>query len=384
MSYYILPKINTKFKINMRFDDKEYVTYTSHSLFIYYKNIYAQLEKMCLTNLELHSVEEVTKIINPYEFIFSKVPGSKFSVSKLKPKTNFFYDFLEISNSSNIFENIESSSINSLHITPHFLDILYCTELLRENNSDATIAFETINKELYKTISGNKYEFIFYEMENEKMDNGKIDNEKMENVNNYVLGLLNILKIILKCQSEKGTCVIKINTLFHKPVIDILYILNSLYEKVSIIKPSTSNIISFDKYIVCKNFIRDEKKSDLYKNYYCSLKEQCAYYYLTNATANIQSIIDEELPCFFINKIDDINNIIGQQQLESMLQVINIMKNKNKDDKIECVKKGNIQKSVNWCEKFKIPCNKFSEKFNIFLPAVKEDDKISDENGISI
>jgi hypothetical protein len=377
MSYYILPKINSKCKINIRVDNNECVPYTSHSLYVYYKNIYTQLETMCLTNLELHSVEEITKIINPYEFIFSKVPGSKFSVSKLKPNTNFFYDFLEISNNSNIFENINSTAIHSLHITPHFLDILYCTELLRENTNDTNIHFETINKEMYKTISGNKYDFIFYEMENLKMENVTI-----ENMNDYVLSLLNILKIILKCQSEKGICVIKINTLFHKPVIDILYILSSLYEKTSIIKPSTSNIISFDKYIVCKNFISDDKKSDLHKNYYYSLKRQCAVYSLTSPAANITSIIDEEIPCFFINKIDDINNIIGQQQLESIHQVINIMKNKNKDDKIECVKKSNIQKSVNWCEKFKIPFNKFSEKANIFLSVAKEDDVINDESNI--
>ena len=40
-------------------------------------------------------------------------------------------------------------------------------------------------------------------------------------------------------------------------------------------------------------------------------------------------------------------------------------------DKIESLKKYNIQKCVQWCEKFKIPCNKFSDKINIFLP-VKE------------
>ena len=84
------------------------------------------------------------------------------------------------------------------------------------------------------------------------------------------------------------------------------------------------------------------------------------------------SIIDKEIPYYFINKIDDMNIIIGQQQLESINQIINVLKNKNKEDKIESIKKTNIQKSVNWCEKFKIPCNKFSEKINIFLPISKE------------
>ena len=63
---------------------------------------------------------------------------------------------------------------------------------------------------------------------------------------------------------------------------------------------------------------------------------------------------------------------MGQQQLEALDQIISILKNKNIDDKIESIKKSNIQKSVSWCDKYKIPCNKFTEKTNIFLPIIKE------------
>ena len=48
------------------------------------------------------------KIINPYEFIFSKVPYSKFSVSKLKPKSNLFYEFLEITSTLNVFDSYKT------------------------------------------------------------------------------------------------------------------------------------------------------------------------------------------------------------------------------------------------------------------------------------
>jgi hypothetical protein len=85
----------------------------------------------------------------------------------------------------------------------------------------------------------------------------------------------------------------------------------------------------------------------------------------------ITNILHFDLPYYFLNKIDDINLIIGQQQLELFEQIINILLSKNKEDKIESLKKYNIQKCVQWCEKFKIPCNKFSDKINIFLP-VKE------------
>ena len=99
-----------------------------------------------------------------------------------------------------------------------------------------------------------------------------------------------------------------------------------------------------------------------------------------NNDVNILSIINYDIPSYFINKIDDINIIFGQQQLESIDQIINIMKNKNKDEKFENIKKINIQKSIIWCEKFKIPHNKFSEKVNIFLPLKKENDDNNLEN----
>jgi hypothetical protein len=87
---------------------------------------------------------------------------------------------------------------------------------------------------------------------------------------------------------------------------------------------------------------------------------------------NITQLLNFNLPYYFKNKIDDINIIIGQQQLEALDQIITIYKNKNKDEKIETIKKSNIQKSVSWCEKYKIPCNKFTEKINIFLPIINE------------
>ena len=46
---------------------------------------------------------------------------------------------------------------------------------------------------------------------------------------------------------------------------------------------------------------------------------------------------------------------------------------------MDLLKKTHIQKSVIWCEKFKLPCNKFTEKTNIFLPIVKNDGELNDE-----
>jgi hypothetical protein len=126
--------------------------------------------------------------------------------------------------------------------------------------------------------------------------------------------------------------------------------------------------------LVCKFFIINETKSELYNYYKYKLNEIINQYYKFpfENDNNIISILNISLPYYFMNKIDDINVIIGQQQLECLDQIINIFKNgSNKKERIEYIRKINIQKSVLWCEKFKIPCNKFLEKNNIFLPIIK-------------
>jgi hypothetical protein len=66
--------------------------------------------------------------------------------------------------------------------------------------------------------------------------------------------------------------------------------------------------------------------------------------------------------------------------LECIDQITNVFKNNNKKERIEYIRKTNIQKSVHWCEKFKIPCNKFLEKTNIFLPMMLKKEEIIQES----
>jgi hypothetical protein len=361
MSYYILPKTNNIVDIDVTLTNRKLETYTSHSLFKYHKEIYSQLINIC--DFEDNTMDSLLKSVHPYEYIFSKVPGSKFSVSKLKTSSNTFYDVLEILNNSNIFDKYDDS-IKSLYITHNFNDIKHCCELIRENNDDVVTIFESINKDLFQIINGKRFDFIFFE----------IEPIIFLDTNLYALKMLEILKIILKYQQSSGNIIIKIDNIFYKPIIDIIYIFTSIYEKTIVVKPSTSNITTFEKYIVCKNFIANERRNDIYKKIYFDIIKFMDCYSKTNyLNVNIESIINGDAPYYFLNKIDDINIINGQQQLESINQIINAIKNKNREEKFETIKKINIQKSVNWCEKFKIPFNKFSEKANVFLQTTPED-----------
>jgi low affinity Fe/Cu permease len=88
---------------------------------------------------------------------------------------------------------------------------------------------------------------------------------------------------------------------------------------------------------------------------------------------NIHSFLKNKIPYYFLNKIEETNAVIGQQQLESYDQIINIFKNKNKEEKIESLKRNHIQKCIQWCEKNQIPHNKFTDKINIFLNTKREE-----------
>jgi hypothetical protein len=51
------------------------------------------------------------------------------------------------------------------------------------------------------------------------------------------------------------------------------------------------------------------------------------------------------------------------------------LRNKNREDKIEVLKRNHIQKCIQWCEKNQLPHNKFIDKTNIFLNVKKKDEK---------
>ena len=66
---------------------------------------------------------------------------------------------------------------------------------------------------------------------------------------------------------------------------------------------------------------------------------------------------------FFIilTKVEEINAIFGQQQIETInntLTLINMIYPSVKQEKVEYYKRNNITKCVNWCIKYKVPYNK--------------------------
>jgi hypothetical protein len=357
MSYYILPKINNQIEISpSTTSEDDLKPYISNSV-IHYTNLIKQqiaTNILLLNDVSYNNCDDLIRIINPCEYIFSKVPGSKYSVSKLKPESNFFYDILEVCNILNVFDIYENSNIHSLHITTKASDTIECFELLREKYED--------NITSYLTFENIEEQFNFLVLEQE-----------FDNLNSYFTFLAHSLITIINCQKIHGSCIIKIDNTCYKPAVDFIYILTAFYDKVCILKPNSSNVTTFEKYVVCKNY---QGKPNFSNIIYHNLKRLIA----DDNKNIITSFLDYDIPYYFNSKIDDINIIIGNQQIEYLDLILNILKNKNRDERIESYKKSNILKSVAWCEKYKIPCNRFSEKVNMFLPLVNKDNVVNNQN----
>ena len=370
MNYYIIPKNNCQIHLDLKRIDK-ICPHISHSLFYYLTNLNSQIKKVQDDNNESvnEQINEITidyinKIVNPFEFVHSIVPGSNISVSKVKPESKIFFEMFEIFQlfSINDFLSLKQK-INIAHLTPNHSSTNYFLNMLREDDDDTIICEDFVFKRLYSMFLKNQFEH--------KLDLLICEFNDYTDTRSYIINFLLIFAIIVKYQASDGVCIIKIDNVFYKPIIDIIFALSTIYDKIFIIKPTISDIATGERYIVCKSFnVNGLDFANLLHQVETKVipkldTKECEFHY--------ESVIKNNIPYFFLNKIEESNAVIGQQQLEAYDFIINIFKNKNRDEKIESIKRTHIQKCINWCEKNQLPHNKFVDKINIFLTARKKE-----------
>jgi hypothetical protein len=69
----------------------------------------------------------------------------------------------------------------------------------------------------------------------------------------------------------------------------------------------------------------------------------------------------------FITKIEEINAILGQQQIENIHYTISLIENKHKQEKIDNLIRINIQKCTQWCLRNNVEYHIFNQNSNIFM-----------------
>ena len=369
MNYYIIPKNNFNINITLQISNENVKPYISYSLIFYLNDIYNQIFKVQEQDISDHdiTIDYINKVVNPFEFLHTNVPGTIISVSKVKPDSNIFFELMEVFQLFNVNEILSlKHKINIAHLTPNNSSTNYLLNMLREENDDYILCenfnYDNIYNLFIKHNFDKKLDLIICEFQ----DSDYTDTNK------YINNMLLIFIIIIKYQANQGTCIIKIDNIFYKPIVDILFILSALYDKLYLIKPIISDITKGERYIICKTFNSSVLNQNMLMK---QIEEKLIFDVFSNNSQNkyIHSLINNDIPYYFLNKLEESNSVIGQQQLEAFDQIINIYKNKNRDEKLETLKRNHIQKCIQWCEKNQLPHNKFIDKVNIFLTSKKKE-----------
>ena len=367
-----------------------------------------------INNIDSSKWEDVKKITNPYEFIHTFNPKSKYndnrSVALIKPLSRSFFKMIEMiyefcpdiikndsKDSKDSKDNNELQKVNlvTVHIAEGPGGFIEAVRYVRKGHIDDTAFGMTlvkydrneyknihvpgwqksnqflINNPQVNIINGSDGTGDIYKTENIKYLNDrvkKISSEGAEivtadggfdfsieyNYQEQSSSKLIFSQIIcaLKCQKQGGTFICKFFDFNLFFTAEMLYLLYTVYESIIIYKPNTSRIANSEKYIVCTNFKGIE--ISLLDKLFSVLEEWNKY---NDKTINY---IFEQIPSDFIEKIKEINTEIIDIQIKSINTSINIIKtDKYNNDKKWCeitIDK-HIQKAKEWCKKYNIPYN---------------------------
>ncbi len=353
--------------------DKENNIFISETLHKYLISIKNQIDKY-VEHWDIYK-----KYTNPYEYIHTLVPEKKMSVSKYKPLSRSFYKFIEICHTFDILPD-KDVEINSFHLAEGPGGFIEAIIHLHPNSEDKYIGMTLQSVDV--DIPGWKKSNDFLKknnniiLENGPKKNGdlfEIDNlrhcyAKYKNKFDIITGdggfdfsinfdnqeeqssklIFAQILYALAMQKTGGCFIIKFFDTFTKISLDMLYILSTYYRSVNIIKPNTSRMANSEKYIVCENYINTD--------YSVVEKFINGYEFFIDKANNINRLINIDLPYYFVNKIEDYNAILGQQQIENINTTINKIINRDStDDNSKELISINVTKCINWCNRHDIP-----------------------------
>lgn len=398
MLYYDLPQLKHIFNplnFSISVTNKNSIsTYINQSLYNYLE----VSKKKIHDNIEEWDI--MKKYTNPYEFIHTGYDKSySKSVSLKKPLSRAYYKMIEMLHTFDIFDKCNYINVNTFHLAEGPGGFIEAVLDYRKSKDDKYIGMSLesgVNqnipgwKKSKKFLDSNPNVFIergpkgngdLYDVENYKYviekygasqhfisGDGGFDFSHNYNSQECVMVRLLLTQVIyaISMQIKGGNFILKIFDILHKSTCDIVFLLSMFYENVSICKPQTSRIANSEKYIVCKNF-KYSNISSLYPLFITTLDDinnKCI-----DDTYWIDNIFSVQIPIALKNKLIEINAVFGQQQIENINYTINIINdNANKYDKVNKFRKNNIQKALEWCSKYKIPCID-QKKTNIFKPS---------------
>lgn len=327
--------------------------------------------------IDQHAVlwEKYKRYSNPYEFINTPFDPYTPPVCSYKPLSRAYFKMIEILH----------------HYSFHFPDVMTTFHLAegpggfieaianyRKNEKDTYYGMTLISERenipkwkknevylnLHKNIileygkdrTGNLYskenlQYV-YERYKHSIDfvtgDGGFDysddfNKQEENSLNLIFAQI----VFAMCVQKKGgSFVLKLFDTFSSLSVEMLFLLNYLYEDIYIIKPLTSRPANSEKYIVCMHFRMVQNLDEI-------IEKIIVQYDLETRT--LTNVLNIDIPLIFLDKMKDINSITGQCQIEHIQSVLSCMLDEQKKSNLEHVKKIHLIKCIKLCKKYNLP-----------------------------
>jgi len=333
--------------------------------------------------------DKYKKYTNMYEYIHSIVPYKKRAISKYRPLSRSYFKMIELVHSFDLLYDL--NNINTFHLAEGPGGFIEAIVGLRNNVKDRYVGMTIIDDMDENVPSWKKSESFLKMNPNVEIEKGLDGTGNILSFENFVYcsqkyvssmdiitgdgGFdfsidfnnqeINIAKLLFAqicyaicIQKKGGHFVLKIFDLFFQHSIDMLYLLSCFYETIEIVKPQTSRIANSEKYVVCKGFLYESIHPFLNK-IMDAMQTMCSecIEYEDQMQRYVERILDVQIPLFFLTRVEEINSIFGQQQIENIHYTLLLIDKNIKQEKIETIIRPNITKCIQWCIKYGIPYN---------------------------
>jgi len=283
-------------------------------------------------SIKLECIQNDNVLYEPYKYLYEPFDAYTPAVCKLVALHSSFYIYIELLHQFNfLFADV----IQSVHIaSPVFIEAL---DYYRNQPNDIHHKLSSRKMNLKKlthlyNIHAHSIDFITICMDYNE-----------DTTLNYIYYQI-VLSMCI--QKQGGVLIIKIGDTFTGLSIDILYLLNYLYDELYLTKPFASNPNNSTKYLVCINFKMVSNIKDIIHKCMQSL----------DLSQHISSIFGGVIPVLFIDKIIELNLIFGQKHIEHIKHIIT-NQTKPTAQQIDIIKKTYLSKCMKWCKKNNLPIN---------------------------
>jgi hypothetical protein len=339
MTYYLIPRGN----ISLANDISINIGTTPSPLILSPSLVHYLLDILNIVSTETQYDTIKEEIYTYKHMIHSNKISKTFRIEYNSPS---FYEIIEIFHVMNLNTYLTNSykNICSFHMESTDGSLKAIQHIRKIYKNDIHLDFNSIIKcidkdpfdVLYKNYAGSMHVIT--------------GDSYMKSTHDMILELT----MALCMQKKKGILIWKVDYGFSPLMLDIFYWLSSFYEKTFFIKPTFMDVSDSTKYIVCKGFLCEKGNPEftiLYSLY------THIYNHKTSSVIPtfINRILNIHIPLLFTSKIEEINYIFGQSQLEQIHFNLLVIHHKHRSEKLKNINKHNLQKSMDWCVKYQIP-----------------------------